>query len=126
MEEILSRMDECAGAQDYEGWEVPHRAFHTVLVAEAGERLTGMFYQLYDHAKRYRRTFMLETSRAWEKSMTEHRDIFEVCKERNSVAVAERLARHYSVTALSLMAAMVPEHEPLAVRTALRMAQPSS
>ena len=59
-----------------------------------------MISQLYDHAARYRRTFMLETSRAWDKSMTEHRKIFEVCKEENSVADSERLIRHYSVTAL--------------------------
>ena len=122
LEEILARMDECAQAQDYEGWEVPHRDFHAALVVEAGDRLTGMISQLYDHAGRYRRAFMLETSRAWEKSMKEHRDIFEVCKEGNSEAAAERLARHYSVTALSLIAAMAPEHEPFAVRTALRMA----
>ena len=122
LEEILARMDECAKAQDYEGWEVPHRAFHAALVAHAGDRLGGMISQLYDHAERYRRAFMLETSRAWDKSMAEHRDIFEVCKEGDSAAAAERLARHYSVTALSLIAAMAPEHEPLALRTALRMA----
>ena len=121
LEEILERMDESAQAQDYEGWEVPHRAFHAALVSYAGDSLTGMISQLYDHAERYRRSFMLETSRAWEKSTTEHREIFEVCREGDSVAASERLARHYSVTALSLIAAMAPEHEPLAVRTALRM-----
>lgn len=121
LEEVLNHMDECARAHDYEAWEVPHRAFHAALVAQAGDRLAGMTSQLYDHAERYRRTFMLETSRSWDRSMQEHREIFEVCKEGDSIAASERLARHYSVTALSLIAAMAPEHEPTAVRTALRM-----
>jgi DNA-binding GntR family transcriptional regulator len=121
LEEILARMDEFAEAQDYEGWEVPHRAFHAALVAHAGGRLGDMISQLYDHAERYRRAFMLETSRAWDKSVAEHREIFKVCKEGDPAAAAERLARHYSVTALSLIAAIAPEHEPLVVRTALRM-----
>lgn len=119
--EILASMDEFARAEDYEGWEVPHRAFHAALVAHAGSRLGSTISELYDHAERYRRAFMLETSRAWDKSMKEHRDIFEVCKEGDAAAAAERLARHYSVTALSLIAVMAPEHEPLAVRTTLRM-----
>ena len=122
LQELLTRMDGYAQAQDYEGWEEPHRAFHAALVVNAGDRLTGMILQLYDHAERYRRAFMMESSRAWDKSMKEHRDIFEVFKEGDSAAASERLARHYSVTALSLIAAMAPEHEPLAVRTALRMA----
>ncbi len=121
LEEILARMEEFAEAEDYEGWEVPHHAFHAALVAHAGNRLEAMIFQLYDHAERYRRAFMLETSRAWDKSMAEHREIFEVCREGDPAAASERLARHYSVTALSLSAAMAPEHEPLAVRTALRM-----
>lgn len=122
LEEYLARMDGFAMAEDYEGWESPHRAFHAALVAHGGDRLKDMISQLYDHAERYRRAFMLETSRAWDKSMAEHREIFEVCREGDPVAASERLARHYSVTALSLSAAMAPEHEPLAVRTALRMA----
>lgn len=121
LKECLARMDGFARAEDYEGWEGPHRAFHAALVAHAGDRLGGVISDLYDHAGRYRRAFMLETPRAWDASMKEHREIFEVCKEGNSVAASERLARHYSVTALNLGAAMAPEHEPLAVRTALRM-----
>lgn len=121
IEELLARMGGLARAQDYEGWEAPHRAFHAALVAHAGGRLGAMISQLYDHAERYRRAFMLETSRAWDKSMAEHREIFEVCREGDPIAASKRLARHYSVTALSLSAGMAPEHEPLAVRTALRM-----
>jgi DNA-binding GntR family transcriptional regulator len=122
LEELLTRMGGFARAEDYEGWEVPHRAFHAALVAHAGDRLEGMISQLYDHAERYRRAFMLETARAWDKSMAEHRELLEICKGGDPTAAAERLARHYSVTALSLIAALAPEHEPLAVRTALQMA----
>lgn len=122
LEETLERMEEFARAQDYESWETPHRDFHAALVSHAGERLEGMISQLYDHAERYRRAFMMETSRAWDRSMAEHREILEVCREGDPEVAAERLARHYSVTALSLLAVMAPEHDPYTVRTALRMA----
>ena len=121
LQQCLARMGEYATMEDYWGWEVPHRAFHAAIVARSGDRLVSTISQLYDHAERYRRAFMLDTARAWDKSMAEHRDIFEVCKDGDSIAVSERLARHYSVTALSLIAMMAPEHEPVAVRTALRM-----
>ena len=121
LEQCLARMGERADMEDYEAWEIPHRAFHAAIVARSGERLVSTISQLYDHAERYRRAFMLETSRSWDKSMAEHRDLLEVCREKDPVAAAERLARHYSVTALSLSAAITPEHEPVAVRTALRV-----
>lgn len=121
LEQCLTRMQEYADIGDYEGWEDPHREFHAAIVTRSGERMVATISQLYDHAERYRRAFMLETSRAWDKSMAEHRDILEVCREKDPVAAAERLARHYSVTALSLSAAIAPEHEPTAVRTALQV-----
>lgn len=46
--------------------------------------------------------------------------LFEICKAGDGPA-AERLVRHYSVTALSLIVVITPEHEPTAVRTALRI-----
>lgn len=121
LEENLARMDEFAGAEDYEEWEIPHRAFHAILVSQAGDRLVGTISELYDHAERYRRAFMHETYQAWDTSIVEHREIFEICRNRDPATTSERLARHYSVTALSVIAALAPEHEPLAVRTALRM-----
>jgi DNA-binding GntR family transcriptional regulator len=50
----------------------------------------------------------------------EHRAIFEAVKDRDAVEAAGLLARHLSRTALTLMAQLAPEHEPLTVRTALQ------
>ncbi len=121
LERCLERMQGYADRGDFEGWEGPHREFHAAIVARSGERLVSMISELYDHAERYRKAVMLQTSRAWDRSIAEHRDILELCKEKDPVAVAERLARHYSVMALTLSAAISPEHEPSAVRAALQM-----
>ncbi len=51
---FLTQMAELPTPEEYERWEVPHRAFHLSLVAHAGTRIVTMVAQLSDHAERYR------------------------------------------------------------------------
>lgn len=118
----LSCMREHALAEDYAGWEGPHRDFHDGLVAGSGARLVGAVAQLSDHAERYRRAFMVGTPGSWETSLEEHRSILDACEARDADLTAERLARHYSVVVLGLISRLAPEHDPVAIRTALRAA----
>lgn len=120
LEENLACMEEFARAEDYWGWEVPHRAFHFGLVAHAGERMFRTISQLSDHAERYRHFYTVESPRAWTKGIAEHRAILEAAEARDPVVAGERLARHYSTVVLSSIAMLAPEHEPALVRTALR------
>jgi len=117
----LTRIERSLEAGDYEGWEAHNREFHRMLTRHAGERLLRTIEQLSDHAARYRRVYTAGEARAFSVGQREHRAIFEACEAGDPVLAAERLARHYGTLALNLIAAWAPEHDPIAVRTALRM-----
>lgn len=119
LEGLLTDMAELSTPEEYERWEVPHRAFHLGLVAHAGPRIVKMVAQLSDHAERYRRFYSTETPRAFEQGMREHQAILDACLARDPAVAAERLARHYSSVVLGTLAVLAPEYDPVVVRTAL-------
>ena len=121
LEGHLDGIEEYSALHDYERWRVPHRAFHQGLVACGGKRLTKQITQLSDHAERYRRVYTLESAGAWAAGVEEHRAILEACQRGDPAAAADRLGRHYAHVALAVIARLDPEHEPVAVRAALRM-----
>jgi hypothetical protein len=49
-----------------------------------------------------------------------HWGIFEAVSDRDPAAAAERLAHHYAVAGLSIIASLAPEYDPVTLRTALR------
>lgn len=115
----LTRMRAAAEMEDFETFEAPHRAFHAGLVAHAGERLVWGISQLYDHAERYRRAYALEVPYAWSTTIADHERILDVCRARDTDLATRRLAMHYAVVALTLIAKRAPAYDPVAVRTAL-------
>jgi DNA-binding GntR family transcriptional regulator len=119
LEGFLTEMAGLPTPEEYERWEVPHRAFHLSLVAHAGTRIVTMVAQLSDHAERYRRFYSTEAPRASERGMREHQAIVDACLARDPGLAAERLARHYSSVALGTLAVLAPEYDPVLVRTAL-------
>ena len=121
LEKLLQEMEKFARMEDYEAWEVPHRKFHTGLVQCVGERQRREIMRLSEHAERYRRAYTTEAPRAWAKGVKEHKAILDACIARDPVSASERLARHYSSVVLGLLGMLAPEHEPVAVRTAMRM-----
>ncbi|MBV8968240.1 MAG: GntR family transcriptional regulator, partial [Verrucomicrobia bacterium] len=121
LKDILKQMEHLARNEDYEAWEIPHRQFHGGLVQLAGERQRREIVRLSEHAERYRRAYTTEAPRAWAKGVKEHKAILDACIERDPNAAADRLARHYSSVVLGLLAMLAPEHEPVAVRTAMRI-----
>ncbi len=121
LKNLLNEMEKFARLEDYESWEIPHRKFHAGLVQCAGERQRREIVRLSEHAERYRRAYTTEAPRAWAKGVKEHKLILDACCERDPVLAAERLARHYSSVVLGLLGMLAPEHEPVAVRTAMRL-----
>jgi DNA-binding GntR family transcriptional regulator len=119
LEGFLTQMAGLPTPEEYEHWEVPHRAFHLSLVANAGTRIVTMIAQLSDHAERYRRFYSTEVPLSFERGMREHEAIVDACVVRDPELAAERLARHYSSVALGTLAVLAPEHDPVLVRTAL-------
>jgi DNA-binding GntR family transcriptional regulator len=121
LRDLLKEMEKFAQIEDYEAWEVPHRRFHAGLVLYAGDRQRSEIVKLSEHADRYRRAYTTEAPRAWAKGIKEHKAILDACVQRDPLAAADRLARHYSSVVLGLLGMLAPEHEPVAVRTAMRM-----
>ena len=123
LDTLTTLLEEMREASDIESWEEPHRRFHSLLVARAGKQLCTTIISFGDQSQRYR--WMLGQVDVHTKSisMIEHGLILEACKERNRELAAQHLARHLARTALSVLANIVPEYEPVAVRAALYLAQ---
>jgi DNA-binding GntR family transcriptional regulator len=121
IKKCLGEMERYAAEEDYLGWERPHRQFHLGLVWHIGERQLREIVELSEHAERYRHAYTTETPRAWSKGIKEHRDILDACIKRDPSLAAERLARHYSSVVLGLLGVLAPDHDPTAVRTAMKM-----
>jgi DNA-binding GntR family transcriptional regulator len=122
LEAEMARMAHFADLEDYERWQVPHRAFHRALVCRAGDRLTMQLQQLSDHAERYRRLYTTEGPRAWSVGVNEHRGILDAVKDGNADAAAARLVDHLSHTVTSVIEMVDASHDASRLRTAMAVA----
>jgi DNA-binding GntR family transcriptional regulator len=121
----LKEMEAHQRTRDLDAWEVPHQAFHCALIAGGGERLVTAAAGLSDHAARYRRVYLQEP-RTWSPAAAEHAAIAEAFAKRRAADAARELASHLAKTALTVSAVLAPDHEPAAVREALRMVTAAS
>jgi DNA-binding GntR family transcriptional regulator len=113
-------------ATTLEEWEVPHRRFHQLLVSQAGEQLRATMTSYADQSQRYRMLLAYREIHAQSVSAVEHGRIVQACRERKREEAVQQLARHLARTALTALAHMAPEYEPVAVRTALALVQTGS
>lgn len=120
MRTYLSEMAEFAKERDLPEWDVRHRAYHDLLKSRVGDRLGRIARELFDHTERYRHVYLAEP-RAWLTASKEHLAIFEACEAGDGVAASRTLARHLGRTALTIIALVDPEHDPVPVREALRL-----
>jgi DNA-binding FadR family transcriptional regulator len=75
---------------------------------------------LFDHTERYRHVYLAEP-RAWTTAQKEHMAVFAACEAGDAVLASHQLARHLGRTALTIIALVDPEHDPVPVREALRL-----
>ena len=116
----LDAMAEHARTRSVEEWQVAHREFHRLLVGRASDQFGRTIAAYQDRAERYWVMFIRANgSEGLSMRDAEHRALFEAAARRDAKGTAVLLAKHLSRTALTLMAQLAPEHEPLTVRTAL-------
>lgn len=121
LEAALAAMATHAKTAAVEAWQTAHREFHRVLVGRASDQFGRTIAAYQDRAERYWVMFIhANGSSGLGMRAEEHRAIFEAAARRDATQAAVLLARHLSRTALTLMAQLAPEHEPLTVRTALQ------
>jgi DNA-binding GntR family transcriptional regulator len=124
--ELDAALSAMRAATTMEEWEVPHRRFHHLLVSQAGEQLRATMTSYADQSQRYRLILAYREIHAQSVSAVEHGCILQACRERNREEAVQQLARHLARTALTALAHMAPEYEPVAVRTALALVQTGS
>jgi DNA-binding GntR family transcriptional regulator len=117
-EEEFATLAAMRSATTIEDWEVPHRRFHQLLVAQAGEQLRATIASYADQSQRFRLMLAYTEIHAQSVSMVEHGQILRACRERKREEAVQQLARH--------LAHITLEYEPVAVRTALALAQTGS
>jgi DNA-binding GntR family transcriptional regulator len=74
-----------------------------------------------DQSQRFRLMLAYGEIHAQSVSMVEHGQILQACQERKREEAVQLLARHLARTALTVLAHIAPEYEPVAVRTALAL-----
>lgn len=117
----LEAMREHAASNSVDQWQAAHRDFHRLLVGRANDQFGRTIAAYQDRAERYWLMFIRANGGAGLSMRdAEHRAIFEAASRRDATGTAALLGRHLARTALTLMAQLAPEHEPLTVRTALQ------
>ena len=124
--ELDAALSAMRSATTIEEWEVPHRRLHQLLVSQAGEQLRATMASYADQSQRYRLILAYREVHAQSVSTLEHGRILQAYWECNREEAVQLYARHLARTALTVLAHMAPEYEPVAVRTALALAHTGS
>jgi DNA-binding GntR family transcriptional regulator len=121
---LMAQMDHYLKLRDTLGYREPHRAFHHRLVYAAGPRVGEEIDELFDHSERYRRRFGAGGS--WDARRAEHQAILDAAAERDPVAAAELLARHYLHTVRLVFAELDPERDLARLRQTVAIVAPGA
>jgi len=107
----------------FEKWQVLHRRFHQLIVAEAGSALIPELEQLELRSERYQSAYKgAHLVGWWQRGEAEHRELVEaMCAGKVSLS-GELAGRHLARTALELLAALAPEYDTARLRTSLKFA----
>jgi DNA-binding GntR family transcriptional regulator len=124
LEGYMAQMDHYMRDDDMRGWRAPHLAFHNLLVAGAGPRVSHEMEQLFDHAERYRLRYGIHS--IWPDRAAEHRSIVEAAAARDVDLAALRLAEHYAHTASLVFQGLDPDHQLARLRTTMQTVAPGS
>jgi DNA-binding GntR family transcriptional regulator len=116
LEGLMAQMDHYMRLDDFAGFRAPHHAFHERLVAAAGERVTGIIAQLFDHAERYRVNFGATHPEIWDQRRAEHRGIVDACAEGDADLAVRRLVEHYARTASLVFKGLGGGYDPARLR----------
>jgi DNA-binding GntR family transcriptional regulator len=125
LEGYMAQMDHYMRVDDRPGMRAPHHAFHQILVAAAGPRVSEMIAQLFDHAERYRLQYGA-THGVWDQRRAEHRAIIDAAAAEDPDLTALRLTEHYARTAALVFAGLDPGHDLARLRTTILTVAPGA
>jgi DNA-binding GntR family transcriptional regulator len=122
LEGWLAQIEHYATLEDWVGIELPHREFHRMLVSGAGDWVTALIAQLWDHASRYRTVAFQRLAvnvAAWEVSRVEHLAIVEAFESYDSAAASMWIATQVARTAILVADQIDADHPVSRVRAVL-------
>lgn len=119
----LEEMSAASESNEHAAWEEAHRRFHRGLISRAPENLHDLVesYAARGVLVADRRMYESTISRGLSAGPTEHQVILDACVRRDATRASILLARHLSITAISVITQVMPEHNPVSIRTALRL-----
>lgn len=121
MGDCLAEMEANVSPDRFTDFDAAHRQFHMIPIRLAGQRHAEYSARLNEHAERYRRLYLVQSS-SYLRSREEHRAIMDACAARDGELVACLLAEHYARIALAIVAQIDPAFEPRQMRSAVRIA----
>jgi DNA-binding GntR family transcriptional regulator len=124
---LMVKMEHFAGEEDFDRYSVPHRAFHTLLVAGHGARALALSSVFFDHSARYVRAYAVSGPGRYDLADQEHRAILEGAVDRDASRCAREIVAHYVRTAAGVIEQLDPEAElpRLQVATAIALGEPN-
>jgi DNA-binding GntR family transcriptional regulator len=126
LEGYMAQMDHYIRVDDMPGMRAPHHAFHQLLVAGAGSRVSQEIGQLFDHAERYRLRFGATGPSVLQERQDEHRGIIDAAAAGDADLAATRLTEHYARTAALVFAALDPGHDLARLRATITTVAPGA
>jgi DNA-binding GntR family transcriptional regulator len=124
LEGYMAQMDHYIKIGDQPGMRVPHRGFHHLLVAGAGERVSREIAELFDHSERYRLSY--GGTGSYDERRAEHRRILDAAAAGDAELAAAELAKHYAHTAALVFSGMDPAHDLARLRTTIATVAPGA
>lgn len=122
LEGRLAQIERYVKLDDWVGIEVPHTEFHRTLIAGAGDRITALIGQLWNHATRYRKVAfqqVADNATRWETARVEHRAIADAVEAYDAVTAARWEVTQIARSAINVAALIDPEHPVPRLRAAL-------
>jgi DNA-binding GntR family transcriptional regulator len=122
MADAVERMERHAKRDELREWHVAHREFHQISTSASGSHLRRELASLAEHSERYILLGQLSSASSYVLGEADHRALLQAFRTRDRPQAVQVIARHLTRTALTVLAEMAPEYEPVTTRAALRMA----
>ena len=106
--------------KNFSRWIKNHRAFHQILFCRANPMLQDRMNIDCRRSERYVYNGMRSGLTAvFNRSVQEHREIYQACKRRDTAAVVSMLVDHLAHAAIDILAKLAPYWEPTTLRNAV-------
>ncbi|MFJ6893207.1 GntR family transcriptional regulator [Streptomyces hokutonensis] len=121
MAELLERMREFSDDEKPDEWYAAHREFHGMATRAVGAQLRRTLSSHAEHSERYIRLAQLGVPGSRARAHKEHEALLDALKAGDEAEAARVVAGHLARTALSVLADVAPEYDPVTTRSALRI-----